>query len=62
MENILVYDVIETINSVAEILIIALFFHRIFVAKYNSGVAYFAGYSAALAVLLVSTLNIDSRT
>lgn len=60
MENILVYNVIETINSVAEILIIALFFHRIFVAKYNSGVAYFAGYSAALAVLLVSTLNIDS--
>lgn len=60
MENILVYDVIEIVNSVAEILIIALFFHRIFAAKYSSGVAYFTGYSAALAVLLVSTMNVDS--
>ena len=60
MENILVYDVIEIVNSVAEMLIIAFFFHRIFAAKYSSGVAYFTGYSAALAVLLVSTLNVDS--
>lgn len=60
MENILVYDVIEIVNSVAEMLIIAFFFHRIFAAKYSSGVAYFTGYSAALAVLLVSTMNVDS--
>ena len=30
MENILVYDVIEIVNSVAEMLLIAFFFHRIF--------------------------------
>lgn len=55
-----VYDIIETINAIAEILIIALFYHRIFDRKYNSAITYAINYLVAFAVLLASTLNISS--
>lgn len=55
-----VYDTIETINAIAEILIIALFYHRIFDRKYNSAITYVISYLVAFAVLLASTLNISS--
>ncbi len=55
-----VYDIIETVNAIIEILIIALFYHRIFDRKYDSNIAYLAGYSAAFILLLISTLNVSS--
>lgn len=55
-----VYDIIETINAIAEILIIVLFYHRIFDRKYNSAITYVISYLVAFAVLLASTLNISS--
>ena len=36
MFNLSVYEAIEIINAIPEILIIALFYHRIFERKYNS--------------------------
>jgi hypothetical protein len=60
MINLSVYDIIETINTIAEILIIALFYHRIFDRKYNSAITYVISYLVAFAVLLASTLNISS--
>lgn len=60
MINLSVYDIIETINAIAEILIIALFYHRIFDRKYNSAITYVISYLVAFAVLLASTLNISS--
>lgn len=60
MSNLSIYGIIETVNSVAEILIIAFFCHHIFDRKYKSAIAYVIGYFAAFAVLLASTLNISS--
>ncbi len=60
MINSYVYDIIETINAIAEILIIALFYHCIFDRKYNSTITYVISYLVAFAVLLASTLNISS--
>ena len=60
MFNFSIYDIIETINTIAEILIIALFYHRIFDRKYNSTITYVINYLVAFAVLLASTLNISS--
>ncbi len=55
-----VYDIIETVNSLFEILIVALFYHRIFERKYNSFIIYVISYTVAFAVLMVSTLNASS--
>lgn len=55
-----VYDIIETVNAIIEILIIALFYHRIFDRKYDTSAAYLVGYSAAFISLLISTLNVSS--
>lgn len=60
MISLYVYETIETINAIAEILIIALFYHRIFDRKYNSAITYVISYLVAFAVLLASTLNISS--
>lgn len=55
-----VYDIIETVNSFFEILIVAFFYHRIFERKYNSIIIYIISYAIAFAVLMVSTLNASS--
>lgn len=55
-----VYDLIETINSAIEILIIAFFYHRIFERKYNSYVPYIISYGTAFAILSVSSLCVPS--
>lgn len=55
-----VYDLIETINSAIEILIIAFFYHRIFERKYNSYVPYIISYVTAFAMLSMSSLCVPS--
>lgn len=55
-----VYDLIETINSAIEILIIAFFYHRIFERKYNFYVPYIISYGTAFAILLASSLCVPS--
>lgn len=55
-----VYDLIETINSAIEILIIAFFYHRIFERKYNSYITYIISYSTAFAMLSMSSLCVPS--
>lgn len=55
-----VYDLIETINSAIEILIIAFFYHRIFERKYNSYVPYIISYGTAFAILSMSSLCVPS--
>lgn len=55
-----VYDLIETINSAIEILIIAFFYHRILDKKCYSVITYVISYLVAFSVLLASTLKISS--
>lgn len=55
-----VYGIIETVNSIIEILIIALFYHQIFDRKYDSNIAYLVGYLAVFILLLISTLYVSS--
>lgn len=55
-----VYDLIETINSAIEILIIAFFYHRILDRKCYSVITYVISYLVAFSVLLASTLKISS--
>lgn len=55
-----VYDLVETINSAIEILIIAFFYHRIFERKYNSYVPYIISYGTTFAILSVSSLCVPS--
>lgn len=47
MFNLSVYEAIEIINAIPEILIIALFYHRIFERKYNSYLPYIISYGIA---------------
>lgn len=60
MLNLSVYEAIEIINAIPEILIIALFYHRIFERKYNSYLSYIISYGIAFAVLSVTSLLIAS--
>lgn len=55
-----VYDLIETINSAIEILIIAFFTHRIFEQKYNSCLPYIISYGTAFSILSMSSLCVPS--
>lgn len=54
-----IYDAAELVNVIPEILIIALFYHRIFRQKYKSSVSYIAVYSAAFLILSTVTLLIS---
>lgn len=54
-----IYDAAELVNVIPEILIIALFYHRIFRRKYKSKVLYIAVYSAAFLILSLVTLLIS---
>ncbi len=54
-----IYDAAELVNVIPEILIIALFYHRIFRRKYKSKVLYIAVYSAAFLILSIVTLLIS---
>ena len=59
------YYTVETVNTIIETGIIALFYHRIFrrkynLPKYNLPAVYVGGYIAAFIILLVSTLIIPS--
>ncbi|MCM1227605.1 MAG: hypothetical protein NC320_09360 [Clostridium sp.] len=54
-----IYDAAEVINVIPEILIIALFYHRIFQLKYKSKAAYIAVYMAAFLVLSAVSLFIS---
>lgn len=60
MFNLSVYEAIEIINAIPEILIIALFYHRIFERKYNSYLPYIISYGIAFAVLSVTSLLVAS--
>lgn len=60
MLNLSVYEAIEIINAIPEILIIALFYHRIFERKYNSYLPYIISYGIAFVVLSVTSLLIAS--
>ncbi|MBR5514143.1 MAG: sensor histidine kinase [Ruminococcus sp.] len=60
MFNLSVYEVIEIINAIPEILIIVLFYHRIFDRKYNHYSPYIISYGIAFAVLSVTSLLIVS--
>jgi len=56
-----IYDAAELVNVIPEILIIALFYHRIFRRKYKSNIPYIAVYSAAFLILSTVTLLISYR-
>ncbi len=60
MFNLSVYEAIEIINAIPEILIIALFYHRIFERKYNSYLPYIISYGIAFVVLSVTSLLVAS--
>ncbi len=54
-----IYDIAELINVIPEILIIILFYHRIFQRKYKSKVPYIAVYTAAFSILSLVSLFIS---
>ena len=60
MLNLSVYEAVEIINVIPEILIIVLFYHCIFERKYNSYLPYIICYGIAFAVLSVTSLFIAS--
>lgn len=55
-----IYDLTELINVIPEILIISLFYNRIFQRKYRSSVPYIIWYSIAYMVLSIVTLCISA--
>lgn len=59
MFHLSVYEVIEIINAISEILIIALFYHGIFDRKYNSYLPYLISYGIAFVGLAAISLLID---
>lgn len=59
MKDFTIYDVTELINVIPEILIIVLFYHRIFQRKYKSIIPYIVIYTAAFLVLSAVTLFIS---
>ena len=60
MLSLSVYEAIEIINAIPEILIIALFYNRIFERKYNSYLPYIISYGIAFAVISVTSLLVAS--
>lgn len=54
-----IYDAAEVINVIPEILIIALFYHRIFQRRYKSKAAYIAVYTAAFLILSAVSLLVS---
>lgn len=54
-----IYDIAELINVIPEILIIILFYHRIFQRKYKSKVPYIAVYTVAFLILSLVSLFIS---
>ncbi len=62
MGGLSVFDIIELINVIPEILIIALFYHRIFKRKFSSALPYVLCYAVAfIALSLVSILIGEPR-
>lgn len=61
--NQVLYTAAEIVNVVPEILIIALFFHRIFKRKYQTNIQYIIGYVLAFVILsAVSLLQFSAYT
>lgn len=54
-----IYDAAELINVIPEILIIALFYHKIFRRKYKSTVPYIVWYSMSFLILSIVTLFVS---
>ncbi len=57
--NFSIFDVAELLNVIPEILIIVLFFHRIFQPRYKSCIPYVVVYSVAFLILSVVTMCIS---
>lgn len=55
-----VYSFVEMLNDIAEILVVAFFYHRILDKKYDSFVPYIISYLAAFMVLMASSLIVSS--
>ena len=60
MFNWSIYEAIEIINAIPEILIIALFYHHVFERKYISYLPYIISYGTAFVLLSATSLLIAS--